>query len=677
MAWNGGFHLNLSHLSGAGMDGRSSTERESPVYSKKPSTSRLASEDQKKTPRSTSCDVASAGLHLASPKRRKEKSFKAETPRSSRKKSTPGTISSGRASSEKRLASSTLRERKSPMSPVNGTRMASPVSAGARTTREERRSPSSRDREGLKKSARNKKGGRGDLGSEVAAGEAVLAGEPGLEEPQEQLPECAEQGAAELALNELRRLHKYIEQTVSYGAPATTVLQLLDECIACTKALTLAVESLPAESTMLQRDLKDLCQIRHSAGNSHPEPALMLISLNRVMAVAEHLRPQSHSPDWRALGESPPMHSFLQEPPKHPKDSPEACLSPGKSLAVPVPSESNEDEMCPGHFRKLKQGSSPPVLLLHKKEPRARSSSGDLSDCSTCSSDAEIRSMNRHLQEQHSPRSAQFGESPPDSFISDFFSRLNMESGRHFDLGIDAAVRGMDINEHVPHGFSASELQLIADKQLLQLVLADKELEHMQCNVCMGKLLGCPNSMAPEDDSSDSEDEPSGQPPLLTKLPCQHVFHDSCIEKWFFFGRSCPVCRAAILPSERCAPEQPMSAPPAPIAEEPEEMPEEQLPSELRVICPDPAPLAVPTRQRQMIRVPALPLHSVKSSSEHSTPRTPSAPNSARLPMSPRSAFTDIKSHRSTTESESTPRSELAYVCTPRSEPRCTPRSAR
>lgn len=66
--------------------------------------------------------------------------------------------------------------------------------------------------------------------------------------------------------------------------------------------------------------------------------------------------------------------------------------------------------------------------------------------------------------------------------------------------------------------------------------------------------------------------------------------------------------------------------------------------------------LPVKTSRRMPRIVPALALHSVRSnySDESSTPRSiPSAPNSARLIISPRSAFDSVPSHRSSnTESD-------------------------
>lgn len=662
----------------------------------------------------------------------KEKSSKGDavTPRSGRKKVTTPTSLSGRTSVEKRVLA--RGEHKSPIS--NATRIASPIYAGARTSREERRSPGTRlSQEFGKRHVRKKKSidtkgeTRGDTRADTSRPVQEILRDPSNDAEQQ---ESLEQESLELtqevpdlianASGELRRLHKYMEQTISYGAPATTVLQLLDECIVCTTSLSRAVADLPAESQMLQRDLKDLCHIRQSAGNAHPDPALTLISLNRVMAVAEHLKPPSQSPEWRTgVTESPPLQPFQLHCPesKNGKESPVsgkealgvltisghgvlgkgAMVAEGPADAIHMSSThepQHEGELCAVHFRKLKQGEETvpccPETEEMKKEQeqgeRGRSSSEDFSDCSTCSSDAEIRSMNRHLQALHSPRNA-FSESPPD-FLNDIFSRLRMESGRHFDPPdtVPQAVAMEAFSEHVPRGFSSQELSQIAEQQLLELVVPQKKFETLQCNVCMGKLLNSPSAVSPDDDSSDSEDSDGDSEddlprecPLLTKLPCDHVFHDTCIEKWFYFGRSCPICRNSILPNDRsdAAPQllnRTASAPIPDIPEEPADVTAEHEGADQmqRMILPinpiEQPPLTVPTRQRQMIRVPALPLHTVRSASEHSTPRTPSAPNSARLPMSPRSAFTDIKSHRSTTESDATPRSEPAYsICTPRS----------
>ena len=38
---------------------------------------------------------------------------------------------------------------------------------------------------------------------------------------------------------------------------------------------------------------------------------------------------------------------------------------------------------------------------------------------------------------------------------------------------------------------------------------------------------------------------------IVRELPCKHIFHDSCVLKWFVKDDTCPKCRATISPTSR------------------------------------------------------------------------------------------------------------------------------
>lgn len=711
-----GLQLNLSGL--GERDGRSSTHRDSPSPSKK-STSRMHTvEELKKTPRSNSCEAASLNTSRASPKRRKESALKREsnTPRLTPKHSSRTKMH--QVTTTRRLAETGIGRRAVPA--VNGTGFAHV--GGSRTHRDEK-SSTPRSARGVNPKTGRRTGarGQGELneheGRESRERAASLHGEEVVTRESSTGDEITEERRIVVAdttvdyasnVKELQYLHKCIEQTIQNCAPANTVLKILDECIMQTSGLLKAVSDLPEVAAMLERDTKDLCNIRQSAGNGHPDLNLILISLKRITAVAERLLPASPASSPLAAASpqspssSPPLQPFqlggMRGEGKSSKDfmGGITMAGHGAALAGIVVSESppslihmgamaqqtssqelyHEDDLCPQHFRKLRVDDAPDAPKL--KEPRIRSSSDDLSDGS---SDSEIRSMNLNLLAGH-PTSRDTPDDPLDSpppggfdFLHEL-SRLTMEDGRHFanmgeDHGypMDPAVLDA-FTDHVPRGFSTEELAKIAENGYLELVQPCAKFESMQCQVCMRRLTAKPSrSNSGKEDSSDSEDGEPGQ--LLTKLPCCHVFHDSCIEKWFCFGRNCPICRAPVFPVEESQPQQTETSTGALAANSnaaPLEQPASQGPDQMQRMINPIEQAAVPTRRQEMIRVPALPLHFVNSPSEHSTPRTPSAPNSARLPMSPRSAFTDIKSHRSSaTESDATPRSGLNS--TPRSEP--------
>ena len=46
------------------------------------------------------------------------------------------------------------------------------------------------------------------------------------------------------------------------------------------------------------------------------------------------------------------------------------------------------------------------------------------------------------------------------------------------------------------------------------------------------------------------------------KLPCNHIFHKSCLRSWFQRQQSCPTCRMDIIHATRPQPQQPAPAAP-------------------------------------------------------------------------------------------------------------------
>lgn len=62
------------------------------------------------------------------------------------------------------------------------------------------------------------------------------------------------------------------------------------------------------------------------------------------------------------------------------------------------------------------------------------------------------------------------------------------------------------------------------------------------------------------------------------KLPCNHIFHTSCLRSWFQRQQSCPTCRLEVLRMPRPAP-----SPPAPQPQpQPQQAPQDQVPNPLQ-----------------------------------------------------------------------------------------------
>lgn len=300
-----GLQLNLAGL--GERDGRLSTHRDSPSPSTKKSTSRmhLSVEDLKKTPRSNSCELASLNTSRASPKRRKESALKREshTPRMTSKHGSRSKIH--QVATARRLAETGIGRRAAPVvngPAVNGTGVVSV--GGSRTHRAD-----------LSSAPRlvNPRSGRKSEGRERNGEEAVMR-ESGtnVEVIEERSIVNSAADYASNAVKELQYLHKCIEQTIQNSAPANTVLKILDECIMQTSGLLKAVSDLPEVAAMLERDTKDLCNIRQSAVNAYPDLNLILISLIRITAVAERLLPVSpaSSPPLQSPSSSPPLQPF-------------------------------------------------------------------------------------------------------------------------------------------------------------------------------------------------------------------------------------------------------------------------------------------------------------------------------------------------------------------------------
>jgi hypothetical protein len=171
------------------------------------------------------------------------------------------------------------------------------------------------------------------------------------------------------------------------------------------------------------------------------------------------------------------------------------------------------------------------------------------------------------------------------------------------------------------------------------------------------------------------DDEEDSQMLMLMKLPCGHVFHKVCVERWFSVGRTCPNCRQEVFIADGTAASGPSTHRSIESGEDlatfrgsVDDLADD-LPKRLHCLMFT-RTSAAPTPLRPA--VPVLPLGGINrkvsgsdppspltSKSPYSTPRTLSArgENSGRLTMSPRSAFTDAppKSHRSTKSEDRDP----------------------
>lgn len=157
----------------------------------------------------------------------------------------------------------------------------------------------------------------------------------------------------------------------------------------------------------------------------------------------------------------------------------------------------------------------------------------------------------------------------------------------------------------------------------------------------------------------------------LMKLPCGHIFHEVCMERWFSVGRTCPICRQDVTASDllpaaaasgpsthrslesgettlsQCTPREEHDEPKHMSRIHPREVFRHDG-SHARSAAPTPLRPAVPKLNLGKNRGSdtSSPINSTRTLSARSAH---SGHHSARLTMSPRSAFTDAppRSHRS------------------------------
>lgn len=179
------------------------------------------------------------------------------------------------------------------------------------------------------------------------------------------------------------------------------------------------------------------------------------------------------------------------------------------------------------------------------------------------------------------------------------------------------------------------------------------------------------------DEVEEEEEEQLGQAEIcyLMKLPCGHVFHEACMDHWFHNGRTCPLCRQDVYQSDFTAVSSagPSTHRSLESGEDSQRTPrDDDTPQRMHCMRPWGAGIdarsAAPTPRRPTVPVPMLRLGGIVGGGRGSDTSSPinstrsglsgglsarsgpnSAHNSARLTMSPRSAFTDAppRSHRS------------------------------
>mmetsp|Transcript_7933 Transcript_7933/g.15933 ORF Transcript_7933/g.15933 Transcript_7933/m.15933 type:complete len:152 (-) Transcript_7933:1484-1939(-) len=93
-------------------------------------------------------------------------------------------------------------------------------------------------------------------------------------------------------------------------------------------------------------------------------------------------------------------------------------------------------------------------------------------------------------------------------------------------------------------GSSRPRKYTLSNEEILRVVESYRTLERLEewtCAVCL-------EGGSTESVSSEDEESHAYLPALnFTMLPCGHLFHERCIETWFYRGgTSCPLCKSIV-----------------------------------------------------------------------------------------------------------------------------------